>query len=265
MTSVAADVASGTTSNSSVHVVLSRFSAAAKLLDNETALLLQLGHKAHVVSAGSTSCDIGCAPFFILSGWLCRSRINEEGERAILEFLLPGDLVWPSAPHCSGLELIVEVLADSVIAPAAFIIDACKMQATRFPGLNKGLEMYADLDRTYLLSQISRLIQMNAPVHLHALIVELHDRLKQVGLSVGSSFACPLSQSVFADATGLSKVHVNRSFGALTRAGLITRTRSLMTVSSKATGICAFTTFEATEPPYDAERFCEAQMLRETA
>jgi hypothetical protein len=143
-------------------------------------------------------------------------------------------------------------LADAVIAPAASIIDACKMHSESFPGLKKGLKMYADLDRKYLLDQVGRLIQMDAPTRLHALIVEFHDRLKKVGLSVENSFACPLSQSVFADATGLSTVHTNRSFGALTRAGLITRTRSLMTIHAKATSDCALDGFQDAALGYNA-------------
>jgi CRP-like cAMP-binding protein len=222
------------TQNSKLAVVLSRFGGSAELLRSEIALLLQLGRKAFAVSAGSTSLDIGASPFFILSGWLCRSQTDESGNRAILEFLLPGDLVWPLAPHCSGLELMVEVLADSVIAPATPIIDACRMHTSNYPGLSRGLAMYTEVDRKHLLSQVTRLLQMDAPTRLHALIVEIYGRLKHVGLSFGDSFACPLSQSVFADATGLSIVHASRCFGALTRAGLITRTRSLMTVCTKA-------------------------------
>jgi hypothetical protein len=182
MKRISLDFASGANQNSRLSVVTSRFTDAAKLLDNETALLRKIGQKTHVVSTGSTSIDFGRNPFFILSGWLCRSRTDEDGNRAILEFLLPGDLVWPSAPECSGLELTVEVLADAVIAPAASIIDACKMHSESFPGLKKGLTMYADLDRKYLLDQVGRLIQMDAPTRLHALIIEFHDRLKKVGL-----------------------------------------------------------------------------------
>jgi CRP-like cAMP-binding protein len=234
MVSVVNNIALRSIQNSRPTVVLSRFAAAAKLLDSEIALLSRLGQKARAVSAGSSSVDIGRAPFFILSGWLCRSRTDENGNRAILEFLLPGDLVWPSAPHCSGLDLMVEVLADAVLAPAAPIIEACTAHASDFPGLKNGLAMYADLDRKHLLSQVSRLIQMNAPTRLYALILELYGRLTQVGLSFANGFACPLSQSVFADANGLSIVHINRSFGSLTRAGLITRTRSLITINAMA-------------------------------
>src|SRR3978361_325566 len=94
--STAIDIASETTQNAKLIVVLSRFAASAKLLDSETALLLRLGQRTYAVSAGSSSCDIGRAPFFVLSGWLCRSRTDEDGNHAILEFLLPGDLVCPS-------------------------------------------------------------------------------------------------------------------------------------------------------------------------
>jgi CRP-like cAMP-binding protein len=258
MTSVASTI----TLKRKINVVLSRFSAAAELLDSEISLLLQLGLKAHTVSAGSSSCDIGRVPFFILSGWLCRSRTDENGNRSILEFLLPGDLVWPSAPHCSDLDLTVEVLADSVIVPATLIIDACKTQVPSAPGLSKGLEMYADLNRKHLLSQVSRLIQMAAPTRLHSLIIEIFDRLKSVSLSLEGSFACPLSQSVFADATGLSAVHVNRSFGVLTRAGLITRTRSLITIHTKASSNLALRDFGL---HHDATSSGEAEMLRKAA
>lgn len=54
------------------------------------------------------------------------------------------------------------------------------------------------------------------------LILELYERLQLVGLATPTGFDCPLNQHAFADALGLSAIHVNRTLRELREGGLIT-------------------------------------------
>ena len=64
------------------------------------------------------------------------------------------------------------------------------------------------------------------------LICELYLRLKAVGLTNGSSFEAPITQTEIADPTGLSNVHVNRSIQRLRGEGLITLSKSTCTIEN---------------------------------
>ena len=53
------------------------------------------------------------------------------------------------------------------------------------------------------------------------LLLELHHRLRTVGLAEAGRFEMPLTQEVLADALGLSIVHVNRTLQQIRREGLV--------------------------------------------
>jgi DNA-binding transcriptional regulator LsrR (DeoR family) len=53
------------------------------------------------------------------------------------------------------------------------------------------------------------------------LLLELYSRLSRVGLTTGRRFSVPITQEVFADALGLSVVHINRTLQQLRRERLI--------------------------------------------
>jgi transcriptional regulator with XRE-family HTH domain len=53
------------------------------------------------------------------------------------------------------------------------------------------------------------------------LLLELHERLERVGLVHGETFKIPLTQEVFADALGLSVVHINRTLKGLRKEGWV--------------------------------------------
>jgi CRP-like cAMP-binding protein len=212
------------------NAVVRRYASGRRLLERERELLQGLNAIAVPLGVGVAPAKVAKTPFFVLSGWLCRARSDLEGKRAIVEFLLPGDLVWPSSPTCR-LGLTVEVLSNSVVASAASVLDANRNEPPNFAELSDP-QAGADLARKYLLKQVVRLGRFNASTSLLTLIAELHERLRDVGLAGPNGFVCPLTQQVFSDAMGLSVVHVNRSFKALRSAGLVTRVKSHITLSA---------------------------------
>ena len=60
---------------------------------------------------------------------------------------------------------------------------------------------------------------------------EIFLKLKAVGLTNGTSFDFPITQSKLGEATGLSTVHVNRSVQSLRANGLIVLQRGRCTIS----------------------------------
>ena len=62
---------------------------------------------------------------------------------------------------------------------------------------------------------------------------QLYDRLDAIGLVKESTFRIPLTQEVFADALGLSVVHINRTLQQLRREGMLTVGRGTVTLHQR--------------------------------
>lgn len=155
----------------------------------------------------------------LVSGWACRYKDLPDGRRQIVGFFLPGDFCDLNVYILSELDHSIGALTPVryfEIPPQQFqtIIDAR-------PHLTRALlwhEMVSSgIQREWLLS-----IGQRSPVErLAHLFVELHQRLKAVGLAQGHSFEFPITQHHLAEANGLSPVHVNRTLQEMRRDGLI--------------------------------------------
>jgi CRP-like cAMP-binding protein len=75
-------------------------------------------------------------------------------------------------------------------------------------------------DRLY--DHLMRMGRLSARERVLHLLLELYERLEKVGLVRGDTFKIPLTQEVFADALGLSVVHINRTLKQLRQEGAVT-------------------------------------------
>ena len=145
----------------------------------------------------------------IVSGWACELRILPDGRRQIFSFLLPG---------------------DAIEAHGAGSVGACGVVAlTRLEVVNRGAQLTVDsagrdaaLQREQrLYDHLMRMGRLSAKERVIHLLLELHERLERVGLVHGETFKIPLTQEVFADALGLSVVHINRTLKGLRKEGWV--------------------------------------------
>lgn len=142
----------------------------------------------------------------IVSGWAARIRTMVDGRRQLLSFLLPGDLIGNCQHQCP--------LAVSTVT-AITQIEVCSLPSSRTsPALAEAYAVSHALDEAYLLANISRLGRMSAQERIYDLLLELNERLSLAGLAAEGSFDLPLTQEMFADALGLTPVHVNRMIQA---------------------------------------------------
>ena len=74
------------------------------------------------------------------------------------------------------------------------------------------------------------------------LICELHLRLKAVGLTKGDAFKMEMTQTEIAELLGLSAVHVNRTLKKLRAMGLVTYSKSIISIvnASALEGVAGF-------------------------
>ena len=84
-----------------------------------------------------------------------------------------------------------------------------------------------------LFDQIVRIGRLTAKERVLNLLLELYDRLDAIGLVKENTFRIPLTQEVFADALGLSVVHINRTLQQLRREGMLTVDRGTVTLHQR--------------------------------
>ena len=155
----------------------------------------------------------------MVAGWAAQQRRLVNGQRQIVSLRLPGDFVTPPAqlplpPSCAvaaltELETVdAQPLAGALAGPA-------------HPGLAQAVRAMAHRDYVLLGNQIERLGRQSPVERFAHLVLELHERLGQVGMTEGGCFAMPLAPEVLADVLGVSVVHVNRATEQLRRDGLL--------------------------------------------
>lgn len=155
----------------------------------------------------------------LISGWLARAKLMEDGQRQISELHVPGDFADLHSFTLKRLDHDVVTLTP------------CRIAAVPHENLRKITERHPHLTRVYWLStNIDASVYREATVSLGRrsalqrmahLFCELLFRLEIVGLVDDDSFDFPLTQSELSDCLGLTAVHVNRTLQELRRRGFI--------------------------------------------
>ncbi|KRA67225.1 CarD family transcriptional regulator [Caulobacter sp. Root656] len=191
----------------------------------------------------------------IVSGWACELRILPDGRRQIFSFLLPGDAIEARGAGSVGACGVVALTRLEVVnrGPQLPLDSACRDAA-----LQREQRLYDHLMRMGRLSAKERVIH---------LLLELYERLERVGMVHGETFKIPLTQEVFADALGLSVVHINRTLKGLRKEGWVCIKAGSVTLRNRprlAAASCYRS--EADDLEFDALMLCagEDRMSRPT-
>jgi CRP-like cAMP-binding protein len=164
----------------------------------------------------------------LLSGWACRYKMMEDGQRQILAFFLPGDL---ADLHVYILKAIDHSI--SAITPVKY----ARLSPREFEELSDGHprllralwweSLVTDsIQREWLVS----IGQRDALQSIAHLVCELFLRLKTVGLCDGDTCDLPLTQIDIADALGMTQPHVSRTITELNKTGVATLKRGRLEV-----------------------------------
>jgi CRP-like cAMP-binding protein len=170
----------------------------------------------------------GCSQrqLIIVSGWACEVRIAPDGRREIFSFVLPGDAVNLDAVSDVGQRALlvlthVEAVDVATVLPEEAASRAETQQIIEDAIQERGCRVF---------DQMVRLGRANAKQRVLNLLVEFHGRLSGVGLARKDTFRLPLTQEVFAEALGLSLVHVIRTLEQLRSEGHIVMCRGEITI-----------------------------------
>ncbi|MBB5713113.1 Crp/Fnr family transcriptional regulator [Sphingomonas xinjiangensis] len=166
--------------------------------------------------------------FVVLEGWVCRYKVLPSGTRQIMAFLMPGDACDLHIKLLEQMDHSIQAITTATVAT----VTRDQMQTMMRDHPNVASAMYTAqlVDEGIMRAWIVSMGRRSAPERVAHLICELYLRARNIGLTGEGEFALPLSQSVLADALGMTAVHINRVLKELRLAGAMSVKRGSVTI-----------------------------------
>jgi CRP-like cAMP-binding protein len=155
----------------------------------------------------------------ILSGFACTYKVTAGGKRQIVSFNLPGDIPDLQSLHLTVLDNSISTISPCRVGfiPHEVLRDICD----RYPRIASAFWRETLIDASIFREWVMNVGQREAYNRMAHVLCELLTRLRAVGLAEGHSCDLPITQGEFADALGVTNVHVNRVLQQMRADGLI--------------------------------------------
>jgi len=163
--------------------------------------------------------DSSQSVYFQLEGWLVISKMNMNGNRQIVDFLLPGDVFDPASasPILSSTDVSAQTEGRVAVIPR----DDWRRFLASHPEGQLILNRRSAASYAAMAERLLRLGNGKAETRIAYAICELGLRANDIGLAAGADFHLPLTQQDLGDFVGLSSVHVSRTIGRLVGQGVL--------------------------------------------
>jgi CRP-like cAMP-binding protein len=164
----------------------------------------------------------------LLSGMLYRYQNPGEGKRQILSLHLPGDIPDLQSLYLKTMDHSLGAIDKSVVG----IIPHEDLREMFQRSFHLASVMWRDtlIDAAIFRQWISNTGSRSALAAMAHLLCELYLRAQSIGLVEEASMKLPLTQQDFADALGLSNVHVSRTLRRLRNSRMIEWKPGVLTV-----------------------------------
>lgn len=195
----------------------------------------RLEHRERRVTGGTRVITEGApnnALFIVQHGWLHSSTSLKAGSRQIVKFHYAGDLMGTSS------------IAWDIAAATLTAIDDCILYELEkqelgllfreHPRIGGLLYAIAAAEAVAANDRLTSVGRMGADARLATLLLDMLARLRASAGGVIDSFEMPLTQTDLGDATGLTKVHVNRTLRSMEERGWIERHGKRVRVKDEA-------------------------------
>jgi CRP-like cAMP-binding protein len=157
--------------------------------------------------------DTHSKSYIVNEGWAYRYSDLSNGNRQIINYYLPGDIISPFAlvmPKTPYSVASITGLKLSVFKPE-LLVQLFSMQ----PKLGLFYGWILGREDSIVAEQVVRIGRRSAYIRTAHLLLELFHRLKIIGETENKTFSLPVTQHLLADTLGLSIVHMNRSLKKL--------------------------------------------------
>jgi CRP-like cAMP-binding protein len=157
--------------------------------------------------------------YILHDGWTCAYKRLRDGARQIVEVEIPGDFI--------GLRSLLLRNSDQSIVTLTNV-EVSRINTERLwdafrlaPKLMMTLLWAASRDEAMVTEHLVCVGKRDATARTAHFLLELGVRMELVGLGSTTSYRCPLSQNVLADAVGMTAIHLNRVLRHLREAELL--------------------------------------------
>jgi CRP-like cAMP-binding protein len=161
-------------------------------------------------------------------GWLLRYKILHNGDRQIVDFVLPGQIFGLQA--CLFSTSLYSTTTITEVSLSSIPLHAIDQVFEQTPKLAKALFWSALYDSAILGEHLIDTARRSAYERVSHLLLELFVRTKVAEPSEGMSFDMPLTQELIGSALGLTTVHVNRTLRSLREDRLVAIRGKLVTI-----------------------------------
>ena len=153
--------------------------------------------------------------YTVLSGWLMKYKMLEDGRRQIINFAVPGDLLGLQAATFGKMQHSVEALTDVTLC----VFPKRKVWSLyeHHQGLGFDVTWIAAEEKTILADFLVCIGQRTAGERIAFLLLTLYRRARSVGLVKNKIVRFPFTQEHFSDTIGFSLVHTNKCLARLKR------------------------------------------------
>lgn len=166
--------------------------------------------------------------FINQDGWLFRYKNLRNGNRQIMDFVLPGQIFGLQAYLFQAALFSVAAITDATVLYVP--LDTIDHVFERTPSFAKALFWSAVCEAAITGEHLINAACRSAYERVSHLLLELFVRLRSVDLTDGMSFSMPLTQEHIGSALGLTNVHVNRTLRSLRDDNLIAIDGSRITI-----------------------------------
>jgi CRP-like cAMP-binding protein len=155
----------------------------------------------------------------ILSGFTATYKMTAGGKRQIVSFGIAGDLPDLQSLHLKVLDISIGTITQCRIG---FIThDDLRDICTRYPRIAAAFWRETLIEGAIFREWVTNVGRREAYQRMAHVLCELLVRLRAVGLVEDHACTLPITQGEFADAIGVTNVHVNRVLQQLRAEGLI--------------------------------------------
>ena len=156
---------------------------------------------------------------WVLSGWLCLSKSLPDGQRQIIDFALPGDIISPSSADEATTATQIEAVTDVTLS--ATPLGAWRKHMLGKPDLETRTRRSVTAFAARMAERVLRLGQCSAEERVAYALLEFCVRLNAIGESRACAYHIPLTQQQVGEFVGLSAVHVCRTMRRMERNGIL--------------------------------------------
>jgi CRP-like cAMP-binding protein len=216
------------------NALLSRFERVFALTEDEQDALAAFPVRLATVKAGQHVVRAGDRPSrsaLVVDGLSCTSKTTDKGRRQITAFHIKGDMPDLHSLHLSVLDTDLQTVTDCTIAFMEH--GALKKLSHDHPRIAASMWRTTLVDGAIYREWVTNIGQREAKSRIAHLFCEMLARNEAVGLADGDSCEFRVSQSMLAEAAGISSVHVNRSLQALRSEGLISFEGGILTIPNR--------------------------------